>query len=299
MAAIPFDRTLDTAYARAQKITPMIRKVMCENPSPFTFTGSGTYIVGCGTVAVIDPGPLSDPHVQAVLDAVTGETVSHILVTHTHADHSPAAAPLKEATGAPTYAYGPHGSGMGDDVQVEEDGDMDFAPDVEIRDGDVIKGQGWTMEAVFTPGHTSNHMCFAFAQENALFSGDHVMGWSTTVVSPPDGNMKAYMASLDKLRARAEVVYYPTHGLPIRDPGRFLAALIAHRRAREDQIAACLGDGISDIRDMVARMYVDVDKRLHPAAAKSVLAHLVHMVETGRAGVEGPMTLMGQYGADG
>ena len=297
MAAIPFDRTLDTAYARVQKITPMIRKVMCENPSPFTFTGSGTYIVGCGTVAVIDPGPLSDPHVQAVLDAVTGETVSHIMVTHTHADHSPAAAPLKEATGAPTYAYGPHGSGMDDDVQVEEDGDMDFAPDVEIRDGDVIKGQGWTMEAVFTPGHTSNHMCFAFAQENALFSGDHVMGWSTTVVSPPDGNMKAYMANLDKLRARAEAVYYPTHGLPIRDPGPFLTALIAHRRAREDQIAACLGDGISDIHDMVARMYVDMDKRLHPAAAKSVLAHLVHMVETGRAGVEGPMTLMGQYGA--
>lgn len=295
MAAIPFDRTLDTAYGQVQQITPMIRKVMCDNASPFTFTGSGTYIIGRGKVAVIDPGPMDHAHVKAIQNAVAGETVSHILLTHTHTDHSPAAAPLKLATGAPTYGYGPHGSGVDDGIKVEEGGDMDFVPDIEIRDGEAIIGDGWTMECVFTPGHTSNHMCFGLVEENALFTGDHVMGWSTSIVSPPDGNMRDYMASLEKLLDRGDAIYYPTHGVPIRDPKPFVEGFIAHRKAREDQITACLTEGVGHIPDMVEKMYVDVDKRLYPAAARSVLAHLVHMVETGRAGVDGPLTLAGQY----
>ena len=213
-----------------------------------------------------------------------GETVSHILVTHTHLDHSPATVAVKAATGAPSYAFGPHGRGG---EQVEEGADFDFMPDHRVVDGETVAGDGWTVEGVHTPGHTSNHMCFALKEENALFPGDHVMGWSTTIVSPPDGDMYAYMASLEKLAGRLEGVYYPTHGAPITDPLPYVAALLAHRHEREDQIVACLADGIGRITDMVEKMYADVDPKLHRAAARSVLSHLIHMVETGRAASDG------------
>ncbi len=286
---IPFSRDLEFSYGEPDTLTPLVRRVIADNPSAFTFHGTGTYIVGPEgkgrDVAVIDPGPDMDDHVAALLRAVAGQRVSHILITHTHRDHSPAAAALKAATGAPTFGFGPHARYDGEGV--EAGGDLDFVPDHVLGDGDIVTGEGWTFEAVHTPGHTSNHQCFALREENALFCGDHVMGWSTTIVSPPDGDMLAYMNSLEKLRARGEARYYPTHGAPIEEPGPFVDALIAHRQEREVQIAACLTAGIGHIPDMVARMYADVDARLHPAAARSVLAHLVHMVATGRAACDG------------
>ena len=290
---IPFVREIAFEYGRTDTLTPLIRRVVAKNPSAFTFHGTGTYIVGHGEVAVIDPGPALDAHVQALLAAVEGEKVSHILITHTHLDHSPAARALQATTGAPTYGFGPHGGGG--DSPVEEGGDMEFAPDVVVKDGDVIRGRGWTMEAVHTPGHTSNHLCFALKEENALFSGDHVMGWSTTVVSPPDGDMRAYMASLDKLLARNETVFWPTHGPAIREPKRFVRALAAHRHLRETQIADCVRAGLVTIPEMVERMYAGVPRNLHGAAAHTVLAHIIHMVETGRLKTDGLPSRTGRY----
>jgi len=286
--AIPFIRTFDAPYGECQRISPLIARVLANNPGPFTFKGTGVYIVGGRDVAVIDPGPDLPEHFAALERALEGRHVSHILVTHTHSDHSPAAAPLKAWSGAPTYAFGPHGSGKAEDgVKIEEGGDRDFMPDVRVKDGDIIAGAGWTLECVFTPGHTSNHMCFALKDEKALFTGDHVMGWSTTVVAPPDGDMAQYMASLRKLLARDDAVFYPTHGAPVPAPRPFLEAYIDHRLQREAQILACLGCGIATIPEMVARLYADVDKRLHPAAARSVLAHLIQLTDEGRVKTEG------------
>jgi glyoxylase-like metal-dependent hydrolase (beta-lactamase superfamily II) len=286
--SIPFNRAFSAPYEENVRVTPLIARVLADNPGPFTFKGTGVYVVGGNDVAVIDPGPLLPVHVDALKRALEGKRVSHILITHTHSDHSPAAQPLKEWSGAKTYAFGPHGSGKADDgVKVEEGGDMAFMPDVRVKDGDVIEGNGFTFECVYTPGHTSNHMCFGLREEKALFTGDHVMGWSTTVVTPPDGDMTQYMASLRKLLARDDAVLYPTHGGPIRDPKPFIKAYIDHRLEREAQIVACLRDGVSTIPEMVARMYVDVDKRLHPAAARSVLAHLIQLEQEGRVAAEG------------
>jgi glyoxylase-like metal-dependent hydrolase (beta-lactamase superfamily II) len=286
--AIPFDRNFDAPYETRTALTPLISHVLTNNPGPFTFKGTGVYLIGNRDLAVIDPGPDDPAHVEALKRAIGGRKLTHILVTHTHSDHSPAAQPLKEWSGAETYAFGPHGSGKVDEgVKVEEGGDMKFVPDIRVRDGDVIEGDGFAFECVFTPGHTSNHMCFALREEKALFSGDHVMGWSTTVVTPPDGDMAAYMASLRKLLVRDDATLWPTHGGPIRDPKPFVQAYIDHRLDREAQIVASLKDGVSSIPDMVARMYKDVDKRLHPAAARSVLAHLIQMTNEGRVIVEG------------
>ncbi len=283
---IPFDRAFSAPYEENIDVSPLISRVLADNPGPFTFKGTGVYVVGGKSVAVIDPGPLISSHVDALKRALDGKRVSHILVTHTHADHSPAAQPLKEWSGAKTHAFGPHGSGKDDGVKVEEGGDMAFMPDVRVRDGEVLEGNGFSFECVFTPGHTSNHMCFALREEKALFTGDHVMGWSTTVVTPPDGDMAQYMASLRKLLARDDATLYPTHGGPIRDPKPFLQAYVDHRLEREAQILACIRDGVSTIPEMVARMYVEVDKLLH-LAARSVLAHLIQLEQKGRVTAEG------------
>ncbi len=286
---IPYVRDMTFEYGKADRVSPMIRRVVAGNPSAFTFHGTGTYIVGHGAVAVIDPGPLLDSHVDALVRALERERVTHIVITHTHRDHSPAARPLKQATGAPTYGFGSHGSDRADGGgEVEEGADRDFVPDIRVRDGDRIEGDGWTLEAVHTPGHTSNHLCYALLEENALFPGDHVMGWSTTVVSPPDGDMRAYMRSLERLRARGEEVFWPTHGPPIPEPRDFVTALLAHRHEREDQILACLAHDASTIPEMVEIMYADVGRHLHAAAARSVLSHLIHMAETGRVRCDGP-----------
>ena len=284
--SIPFNREIEFTYGRVAVLTPMIRRVIAENPSPYTFKGTGTYIIGRGEVAVIDPGPLDEAHVEALLYALKGETVTHILVTHTHRDHSPGVRLLQPETGAPSYGYGPHG-GDKNLPKVEEGGDFDFAPDVVIKDGDVIEGKDWTVEAVHTPGHTSNHLCFALREENVLFSGDHVMGWSTTVVSQPDGDMADYMASLEKLLKRGDATYWPTHGAAIEDPKGHVAGILAHRRQREDQIDACIAEGRTTIEEMVEAMYVGLDPRLHGGAKRSVQSHLIHMVAQGRVACDG------------
>ena len=292
--SIPFVRDLEFEYGRVDRLSPLIRRVICNNPGGFTFHGTGTYIVGNGDVAVIDPGPLEEAHIASLEKAVAGETVTHILITHTHRDHSPAAAPFKSRTGSETWGYGPHGGDRGG-PKVEEGGDYDFVPDHVVKDGDVIRGKGWTFEAVHTPGHTSNHLCFALREENVLFSGDHVMGWSTSVISPPDGDMAAYMASLRKLLDRGESTYWPTHGPAITEPKRHVRAFIDHRNAREEGILECIREGRTTIPEMVAKLYAEVDPRLHRAAGRSVLAHLVHMVETGRVTCRGTPAAESSY----
>jgi glyoxylase-like metal-dependent hydrolase (beta-lactamase superfamily II) len=292
--AIPFIKEFDFQYGEPKTVTPNIRRVVAHNPSAFTFKGTGTYVIGHGNVAIVDPGPDMRDHVDAVLNAVRGETVTHILVTHTHVDHSPATPALKAATGAPVYAFGPHPKPP-EGVVTEQGGDQGFAPDITLRDGEVVSGKGWTVEAIHTPGHISNHLCFALREDNALLSGDHVMGWSTAVISPPDGNMRAYFESLRKLLPREEAIYIPTHGAEIREPRPFVQAYIDHRLDRERQIITCLRDGLDTVPAMVARMYRDVPAILHPAAARSVLAHLIQFVADGRARSDGPPTVGARF----
>ena len=279
MVQIPYRRELEFDYGSVAQIAPGIRRVIANNPGPFTFHGTGTYILGTGNVAVIDPGPDDNDHIDAILAALDGETVSHILVTHTHMDHSPGCRPLQALTGAPTYAYGPHGAGkLEEGVQVEEGGDMDFTPDHLVKHGDIIQGGDWTVECVYTPGHTSNHMCFALQEQKALFTGDHVMGWSTSIISPPDGDMAAYMQSLELLLERDDAVYWPTHGPSIINPKTHVRAYIAHRIEREEQILKCIDEGTHKIRDMVPLMYRDTPEFMYPAAARSVLAAMENLL---------------------
>jgi len=284
---VPFKRDLEFEYGVSSDLSPLIRRVIAQNPGAFTYHGTGTYVIGRGEVAVIDPGPLDGAHVGALMAALKGEMVTHILITHTHRDHSPAAEPLKQLTGAKTYGYGPHGGGKLD-MGMEEGGDMAFSPDVILEDSDVILGNGWTVDVVHTPGHLSNHVCFGLREEKTLFTGDHVMGWSTTVVSPPDGNMSSYMQSLEKLLDYDYDTYWPTHGPAITETKPFVEALLAHRHERMDQIRTCLSSGPMDIPDMVKRMYADVPANLHPAAARSVYAHILHMVAEGEIKTAGP-----------
>lgn len=291
---VPFVRDMKFRYGEVAELSPLVRRVIARNPSPFTFHGTGTYIVGRGEVAVIDPGPDLPAHLAALRRALADERVSHILVTHTHRDHSPAAAALAAASGAKTFGFGPHGTRRAA-PPVEEGADYAFTPKVPLRDGAVVAGRGWTLRALHTPGHTSNHLCFALDEEKALFPGDHVMGWSTTVISPPDGDMRLYVESLERLLGRDDAIYYPTHGPPILEPRRYVRALIAHRREREAAIEECLRRGISRIPEMVAAIYTDIPAHLHEAAGRSVLAHLVHMVETGRARCEGPLETEGRF----
>jgi len=288
MVQIPYRRELEFDYGSVSQIAPGIRRVIANNPGPFTFHGTGTYILGTGNVAVIDPGPDDEEHIGAILAALDGETISHILVTHTHMDHSPGCRPLQALTGAPTYAYGPHGAGkLEQGVQVEEGGDMDFAPDHLVKHGDIIQGGDWTVECVYTPGHTSNHMCFALKEQKALFTGDHVMGWSTSIISPPDGDMAAYMQSLELLLERDDTVYWPTHGPSIIDPKTHVRAYIAHRIEREEQILKCIDEGTHGIRDMVPLMYRDTPEFMYPAAARSVLAAMENLLRKNQVVADG------------
>ena len=269
-----FDRSLDVPYGVEVRLSPLVSRILAPNPGPFTFKGTGTYMIGAGAdVAVVDPGPLIPSHLQALQRAMGSRRLSHILITHTHRDHSPASAPLKEWSGARTYALAhaaPAGAGEG---AADEAHDHDFVPDVIVADGGRIAGDGFDITCLATPGHTANHMCFALAQEKALFSGDHVMGWSTSVIAPPDGEMGQYLASLEKLSARDDAIFYPTHGSPIPQPRLWLQQLIAHRRHREEQILESLevGAGISAI---VEKLYPAIDPALRGAAALQTRAHL-------------------------
>jgi glyoxylase-like metal-dependent hydrolase (beta-lactamase superfamily II) len=295
-ADIPFRREFAFEYGRLEAVAPGIRRIVADNPGPFTFKGTGTYIVGEGEVAVIDPGPDLAEHVEALLAGLAGERITHLLVTHTHRDHSPAAKAVKEATGAPTYGFGPHAGGVRGEPGSEEGGDWDFVPDIVVQDGDTIPGGKWRFEAVHTPGHTSNHLCFALPDAGILFSGDHVMGWSTSVIAPPDGDMAAYMDSLDKLLQRdSDRVYWPTHGPAITEPRRHVRAFIAHRREREAAILDCLKSGIDSVPAMVERLYVGLDPRLRGAAGRSVLAHLIDLIGRDIVTADGPSTVESRY----
>jgi len=291
---IPYVRDIDIEYGRCDTVSPLIRRVTANNPGPFTFRGTGTYIVGHGTVAVIDPGPDDGDHLAALLAATAGERVSDILVTHHHLDHSPLARALAAATGARIQGRASPGHHHDDAVKVEAGSDH-FVPDLSLDDGAAVAGEGWTFEAIATPGHTSNHICYALAEENALFSGDHVMGWSTTVITPPDGDMGDYMRSLERIRARRFSTLWPTHGPPITEVEPFIAAYAEHRRERERQILIRLEAGDRTIVSMVPTLYAAVDSRLWPAAARSVQAHMIELVKTGRVSCDDAPSLESDY----
>lgn len=284
--ATPFDLD-DLPTGTLMRLSPLVARVLAPNPSPFTYTGTQTYLVGGEDVAVIDPGPDDPAHLAALLDAIGGRPVTAILCTHTHRDHSPAAAPLSARTGAAIIGCAP--------LTLEDDGpradaafDAAYRPDRVLKDGDRLGGKGWTLAAVATPGHTSNHLCFALLEEKALFTGDHVMGWSTSVVSPPDGDMTAYMASMQRLLDRTDAVYYPAHGDAVDNPQRLVRGMMGHRKQREGQIVRFLErNGASEIPDMVTEMYKGVDPRLHSAAGRSVLAHLIDLDGRGIAAATG------------
>ncbi len=293
---IPFVSEMDFAYGEPQQVSPLIRRVVANNAGPFTFKGTGIYIIGHGDIALIDPGPDIDEHIKVLMRAIDGERLTHILVTHCHMDHSPAARPLAERTGAKVYASTvPLKPSDCDSVRLEAGDDHSFRPDFAVHNGDRFSGPGWTIEAVSTPGHTSHHMAYALAEENALFTGDHIMGWSTTIIGPPDGDMSAYLASLEKVRDRDYATLWPTHGPPVREVGPFIDAYIEHRLDRERQVLAQLARGRTLIKDMVAEMYADVDKRLHPAACHSVLAHIIRLIDLGRVRCEGPPCVDNEY----
>jgi len=287
---IPFVRDITFEYGVCDQVSALIRRVIANNPGPFTFKGTGTYIIGHGEVAVIDPGPDLPEHLEAILKATKGERITDILVTHHHADHSPLAGPLKAASGATIWGCAVK-SPMTDDageVKMEAGRDLGFRPDVSLCGGGKVKGSSWSIEAIATPGHTSNHLCYALSEENACFSGDHIMGWSTTVITPPDGDMTAYLKSLELIRARNFTTLWPTHGPPIREVAPFIEAYAVHRQERMDQILQALAQGPATISKLVPKLYGDVDPRLHPAAARSMLAAIIHLEHAGDVEADGP-----------
>ena len=285
ISSLPFERDFAPPYAIAEQLSPLIARVMCRNSGPFTFRGTASYVIGRKSLAVIDPGPDDARHLEALAAAIAGRPVTHIFITHTHLDHSPLAARLKALTGAKTAGFGAHGAGLpaGErDARLDLGSDLSFAPDIVLSDGETIETGEWTVGAVFTPGHTSNHMSYALANECVLFPGDHVMAWSTSVIAPPDGNMGDYLRSLEKLMARQDEIYWPTHGPPCREPQRLVGALLAHRHMREAQIVNELKKGPSSIPQLVATIYADVEPHLHGAAAQTLAAHLGHLIEQGK-----------------
>lgn len=298
--ALRFDTDFDPRHGELVEVSPLLRRIVCANPSKYTFHGTGTYVIGRGDVAVVDPGP--DPaidethaaHVAALLAGLSGESVSHILITHTHGDHSPAARAVAAATGAPLLGFGPHpatAAAEDDEAGENADGaesprhhaDVDFAPDTALGHGDVVSGRGWTVEALHTPGHISNHLCFALREESAVLSGDHVMGWSSTVIPPPDGDIGDYLRSLRLLLDRDDRVLYPTHGGPVTDPAALVRGLYDHRLDREAEIVAQLWLGPRTVAEIVAVLYADVREELHKPAGRSVLAHLHKLRDDRRA----------------
>lgn len=292
---IPFKKTMEFEYGVPSELAPGVRRLVANNPGPFTFKGTNTYLVGTEELALIDPGPDDDVHIAAIMRAAGGRPITHILITHTHRDHTDGLPKMLAATGAITCGYGRSVPKPGD-VRVSPSGsefvDQDFRPDIVMRSGDAVSGPGWKLEAVFTPGHAPDHLCFALADRQVLFSGDHVMAWNTSVVAPPEGNMADYMASLDTLLSRApqDAVYLPGHGGRVETPARVVKAFIVHRTWREQAILNAIREGTDNVRAIVSRVYQDLDARLVTAACLSVLAHVEHLISKGLVRCEGPPT---------
>ncbi len=308
-----FDTEFEPHHGELVDVSPLLRRIVCDNPSKFTFHGTGTYVIGRGEVAVVDPGPRDEQHVANLIAALKGETVREILITHTHGDHSPSARALADATGAPILGFGPHptsATSEGDEDAADDSDwdtgeereelndeekakaasdhekhrpDIDFTPNHRLAHGDVVEGPGWTIEALHTPGHISNHLCFALAEEKAVLSGDHVMGWSTTIIPPPDGDLREYMSSLQILLDRDDERLYPTHGGAITKPAAYMKALHDHRLLRTQQIVQQLEAGPRSVREIVAVLYSAVARELWRPAARSVIAHLVALNYDGLA----------------
>ncbi len=288
MNKIPFKHEFEFKYGKVERLSPMIRRIVANNPNFFTFYGTNTYILGHGEVALVDPGPDLSEHIDAIRTALKDEVITHILITHSHFDHWPAYESLQMIYDAKTYGYNPRernpdqtkagNRSISNQERYEITG---FTPDVGILHGDIIKGNGWSIECVFTPGHASNHMCFQLREEKTLLSGDHIMGWSTSVISPPSGNMEAYMNSLTLLLQRDDKYYWPAHGPGIGDPKNFVKSFVAHRNEREQQILDQLKNGANTIREMVPDMYKNVPELLHPAAERSVFAAIIYMAKRG------------------
>lgn len=297
--SIDFETSFEPAYGHPVQVAPGVSRLTVENPGPFTFHGTNSYIVGTDTLAVIDPGPENSAHLEALLRAIGERPVSHIFVSHTHRDHSPLAAQLARITGAVTCAQGPHRAArplrIGEINPLDASADTDFRPDLTLADDALVEGDGWSLRAVHTPGHAANHMAFALEDTGVLFSADHVMAWATTIVAPPDGAMSDYMASLDRLLARSDRVFFPGHGGPVTRPATFMRGLKAHRKMRERAILERLKAGDRTIPAMVAAIYRDTDPRLRGAAGLSVLAHLEDLVTRGLVAVENEPSIDGVY----
>ena len=296
---LTFDRDFDPCHGEAVEIVPGVRRVTAKNAGPFTFQGTNTFLIGKRALMMIDPGPADEAHVDALIRAIGDARVERILVTHTHRDHSPAAKLLKARTGAPVLAAGPHVNARpphdGEAARLDAAGDLDFTPDRVLGDGEMIEGADHTLEAIATPGHTANHLAFALAGTGIVFTGDHVMGWSTTIVAPPEGSMRAYMASLERLLARPEARYLPAHGSDIIDGRAHAEGLRAHRQAREAAIVDGLHAGDRTVAELVERVYRDVDPRLAPAAALSTFAHLEDLAARGAVASDDPPLISSRY----
>jgi glyoxylase-like metal-dependent hydrolase (beta-lactamase superfamily II) len=293
---IPFVRDFDFEYGRVDQVSPLIRRVIAKNPGPFTYTGTGTYIIGQNvpgaTLALIDPGPELEDHLEAILVATAGQSITHIFISHAHMDHSPLARRLADITGAVIYAGAEPCIPSDGDARLEAGDDLDFRPDVALNDGQIFNGTGWSLEAMATPGHTQSHYAYVLLEEQALFPGDCIMGWSTTVIGPPDGDMGQYMQSLRKIRAREFNTLWPTHGPPVTDIAPFVDAYIAHRLHREGLIVAALEEqGASTIRELLPHVYAGLERRLQPAACHSMLAHLIDLVRRGDVKCEDAPTI--------
>jgi glyoxylase-like metal-dependent hydrolase (beta-lactamase superfamily II) len=278
-AELAFNRNVDVDYGVAELIAPDVRRIVANNPGPYTFLGTNTYIVGSGSVAVIDPGPADKVHLQAMADAIKGERLTHILITHSHHDHCDAAKPLQAMLGGEIVAYGPTDTTRGAGVPGLGDVfvDASFLPDRVVRDGETVKGKGFTLDVLHMPGHAPDHLCFAHVGRRTMFTGDHVMGWNTTVIAPPEGNMADFLESLERLMQRNDRLFLPGHGGSIQTPQRVVRAYITHRKWREQTILACLDEGTSTIRGIVGKLYGTLDRALKEAAALSVRAHLEHL----------------------
>ncbi len=290
MSGPRFVKGFDPLHGVLEDVAPGIRRIVAANPGPYTFRGTGTYVIGRGEVAVIDPGPSDERHIAMLMRQLTGETITHVLVTHTHPDHSPGCAPLRAHTTASTYGFGPHPTAPDTDGEPEgsseEGGDRTFVPDGVLRHGDFVHGVGWRAEAVHTPGHISNHLCYrvelaAAPSERVLFSGDHVMGWSTSVISPPHGDLRNYLGSLAMIKGAGDARYWPTHGTTITKPDEFVNLLVEHRHQRTAQIVETLRTGPMSIESLVEAIYIGLDARLIKAAGRSVLAHLIELQRQG------------------